>query len=64
MCLQMIRRRRRGKLPLQANVYPMPTAAFIEDAQWRMTLLSGQSAGVASHKSGDIQHQHSATILA
>jgi hypothetical protein len=50
--LQMVKRERMAKLPLQANVYPMPSGAFIEDSKTRVTLLSAQSAGVASHSEG------------
>ncbi|XP_036165526.1 alpha-mannosidase 2 isoform X1 [Myotis myotis] len=44
-----------NKLPLQANVYPMTTMAYIQDAQHRLTLLSAQSLGVSSLESGQIE---------
>lgn len=45
---QYIKRQSHDKLPLQGNVYPMPTGAFIQDASMRVNLLSAQPLGVAS----------------
>ncbi|CAF0800037.1 unnamed protein product [Rotaria sp. Silwood1] len=51
---QMIRRKTYDKLPLQGNVYPMPTMAYIEDDFMRLTILAGQPSGVACLKPGVI----------
>ena len=49
----MIRRKTYEKLPLQGNVYPMPTMAYIEDDSMRFTILSGQPSGVSCLKPGN-----------
>ncbi|XP_058854975.1 alpha-mannosidase 2x-like isoform X2 [Acipenser ruthenus] len=43
------------KLPLQANFYPMPSMAYIQDVQHRLTLHTAQALGVASLKSGELE---------
>ncbi|KAM8703993.1 hypothetical protein ACLKA7_008595 [Drosophila subpalustris] len=53
--LQLIKRRRFDKLPLQANYYPVPSAIFIEDADMRLTLLTGQPLGGSSLATGELE---------
>lgn len=48
-------RRRHLKLPLQANFYPMPSQAYIQDSQHRLTLHTAQSLGVSSLDSGQLE---------
>ncbi|XP_040270048.1 alpha-mannosidase 2x isoform X2 [Bufo bufo] len=43
------------KLPLQANFYPMPVMAYIQDEQNRLTLHTAQALGVSSLKSGQLE---------
>uniref|UniRef100_A0A8B9RG94 Alpha-mannosidase n=1 Tax=Astyanax mexicanus TaxID=7994 RepID=A0A8B9RG94_ASTMX len=43
------------KLPLQANFYPMPTMAYIQDSQYRLTLHTAQALGVTSLASGQLE---------
>ena len=45
---QFIRRKSYNKIPLQANVYPMPSGAYIQDNKLRLTALSAQTLGVCS----------------
>uniref|UniRef100_A0A8W8HKJ2 Glycosyl hydrolase family 38 C-terminal domain-containing protein n=1 Tax=Magallana gigas TaxID=29159 RepID=A0A8W8HKJ2_MAGGI len=52
---QMIKHKVFDKLPIQANVYPLPAVAFIEDDKTRFSVLTAQSLGVASLKTGEIQ---------
>ena len=37
--LQMIRRKRYSKLPLQANFYPLPSLGYVQDAQSRFVFF-------------------------
>ncbi|KAF7702200.1 alpha-mannosidase 2x [Silurus meridionalis] len=43
------------KIPLQANFYPMPTMAYIQDSQYRLTLHTAQALGVSSLASGQLE---------
>lgn len=53
--LQIIKRQRFGKLPIQANYYPIPSGMYIEDDKLRLTLLTAQPLGGSSLKSGEIE---------
>ncbi|KAF7466985.1 Hypothetical predicted protein [Marmota monax] len=48
-------RRYLKKLPLQANFYPMPVMAYIQDAQKRLTLHTAQALGVSSLRDGQLE---------
>uniref|UniRef100_A0A8C6SW36 Alpha-mannosidase n=1 Tax=Neogobius melanostomus TaxID=47308 RepID=A0A8C6SW36_9GOBI len=48
-------RRRHPKLPLQANFYPMPSQAYIQDSLYRLTLHTAQSLGVTSLENGQLE---------
>ncbi|XP_034534236.1 alpha-mannosidase 2-like isoform X2 [Notolabrus celidotus] len=52
---QMQQRRTLAKLPLQANFYPMSSAAFVQDSTSRLSLLSAQSQAVASLRPGELE---------
>ncbi|XP_050305536.1 alpha-mannosidase 2 [Anthonomus grandis grandis] len=52
---QVVRRQRFKKLPLQANYYPMPTKAFIEDKSTRLTVLTSTPLGCSSLSSGKLE---------
>ncbi|CAI9573351.1 unnamed protein product, partial [Staurois parvus] len=44
-----------NKLPLQANVYPMSTMAYIQDIFNRLTLHAAQPLGIASLRNGQLE---------
>lgn len=43
------------KLPLQGNFYPMPTQAFLQDSQHRLTLHTAQALGATSLDNGQLE---------
>ena len=51
--LQIQKRKTLDKIPIQANFYPLPSMAFLQDKSTRLTLLSSQSNGVASLHQGN-----------
>ena len=52
----MVQRKYYSKIRQWGNVYPMSCAVYIEDDQYRATLLSGQSLGVmAGERPGQIK---------
>lgn len=48
----MQKRKTLDKIPIQANFYPLPSMAFLQDKSTRLTLLSAQSNGVAGLHEG------------
>ncbi|XP_035828078.1 alpha-mannosidase 2 [Aplysia californica] len=52
---QFIRRRPNPSLSVEANYYPMTSAAILEDRTTRLTLLSGQPHGVSLLEEGQIE---------
>ncbi|XP_012672636.1 alpha-mannosidase 2 [Clupea harengus] len=48
-------RRTMAKLPLQANFYPMSSMAYLQDPSFRLSLLSAQSLGASSLRSGQLE---------
>lgn len=52
---QFIKRKTYAKLPIQGNVYPMPTGAFIQDSNMRVNLLTAQPLGAGSLDKSSLQ---------
>ncbi|KAG5876746.1 hypothetical protein JTB14_033078 [Gonioctena quinquepunctata] len=52
---QIVRRKRFTKLPLQANYYPMPTTAYIEDENLRFTVTTSSPLGCSSLSPGQLE---------
>ncbi|UYV73641.1 MAN2A2 [Cordylochernes scorpioides] len=51
-CVQMSLREQHPKLPLQGNVYPAATMAYLQDNGTRLSLLTRHPLGAGSHKPG------------
>lgn len=52
---QIISRKRYSKIPLQGNVYPLNSMAWIEDDMHRFSIITGQPLGVTSMHSGTME---------
>lgn len=52
---QILRRKRFPKLPIQANYYPMPTIAYLEDKNTRLSVLTGGPLGCSSLREGQLE---------
>ncbi len=61
--LQMIRRERMAAMPIQGNVYPMPSSAYIDDGYHRVTVMSAQAGGVSSQMNGTTTLVYIYTLL-
>ncbi|KAJ8679139.1 hypothetical protein QAD02_014926 [Eretmocerus hayati] len=53
--LNMIKRQRFAKIPIQGNFYPLAAAGYIEDEHIRMTIATGQPLGASSMSSGQFE---------
>ncbi|KNC27938.1 Alpha-mannosidase 2 [Lucilia cuprina] len=53
--LQLIKRQRFTKIPLQGNYYPIPSAIYIEDDTLRLTVVSAQPLGGSSLADGEVE---------
>lgn len=51
------------KIPIQANFYPLPSMAFLQDKSTRLTLVSAQSNGVAGLHQGNCRSKILVLIL-
>ncbi len=49
MIIQLLRRESYKDLPIQANYFPMPTGAFLQDASRRITIVSDVQHGVTAN---------------
>ncbi|XP_014679691.1 PREDICTED: alpha-mannosidase 2x-like [Priapulus caudatus] len=52
---QMQKRRTRPSMPLQADVYPMSTMAYVESESTRVSILTGQALGCTSRDTGQLE---------
>ncbi|KAL7296620.1 hypothetical protein TKK_0010040 [Trichogramma kaykai] len=53
--LNMIKRQKFTKIPIQGNYYPVTSAAYIQDDYNRMTIVLGQSLGATSMNPGQFE---------
>ncbi|XP_076365138.1 alpha-mannosidase 2-like isoform X2 [Tachypleus tridentatus] len=49
---QMVKRYTHAHVPTEANFYPVTSAAYIEDSDWRLTMLMSHAHGCSSLHSG------------
>ncbi|KAK9508706.1 hypothetical protein O3M35_006198 [Rhynocoris fuscipes] len=61
--IQIIKRKRLNQLPLQGNYYPIPSSAYIEDDNMRMTILTAQPLGFGSLAEGQIEVMQDRRLL-
>uniref|UniRef100_A0A224X5V1 Alpha-mannosidase n=1 Tax=Panstrongylus lignarius TaxID=156445 RepID=A0A224X5V1_9HEMI len=61
--IQIIKRKRLNRLPLQGNYYPLSSSAYIEDENTRFTILSAQPSGFASLSGGQIEVMQDRRLL-
>jgi len=52
---QMMKRRQFSTFPIEANYYPATAAVFIEDDEYRLSLLLSQPSGVSSQTEGSVE---------
>lgn len=53
--LNMIRRQRFSKIPIQGNYYPLASAGYIQDKRVRLTILTATPLGASSMDSGQFE---------
>ena len=53
--LSIAQKKYHDKLHIQGNVYPIVTAAYLEDKQHRFNIFTKQPSGVSSQSNGQIE---------